>query len=359
MNTFGQQLKVTTFGESHGVAVGCVIDGLPSGLFIDTNRIQEELNRRKGGKNLFSTQRKETDEVEILSGIFESYTTGTPLAMIIYNKDSKSSDYDSIKDIFRPSHADFTYFHKYGIRDYRGGGRSSARESAARVCAGSIAKMLLEHFGIFTQSGIFAIGNLQASEIDFDFAKTSDIFSLDKNLEERQKQLILETKKAHDSIGGVALIKAHGKIPIGLGEGLYHKLDAQIADLMLGLNGAKAIEIGSGFSSSTKKGSENNDLMNEQGFISNNHGGILGGMSTGEEIIIKVYFKPTPSIFLPQETQDIYGNTTTLKLKGRHDPCIAIRGSIVCEHMLALILADMLLLNSHSKISNLEKIYFS
>lgn len=359
MNTFGQRLKISTFGESHGKAIGCIIDGLPAGLFIDETRITQELDRRKGGKNLFSTQRKEADSFEILSGVFNSYTTGTPLAILIYNTDSKSKDYEEIRNLFRPSHADFTYFHKYGFRDYRGGGRSSARETAARVCAGSVAKMLLEHFGIFTQSGIYAIGEIEASEIDFDFAKNSEIFSLDKNKESVQKKLILDTKKAHDSIGGVALIKAFGTIPIGLGEGLYHKLDSQIGSLMMGLNGVKAVEIGAGVLAAKNTGSKNNDSMDSQGFLSNHHGGVLGGMSSGEEIILKVHFKPTPSIFITQNTQDIYKNQISFNLKGRHDPCIAIRGSVVCEHLLALILADLLLLNTSAKLSHLEKIYFS
>lgn len=358
MNTFGHKLRVSTFGESHGKAIGCVIDGLPAGLYIDEDRISKELQRRQGGGH-FSTQRKELENFEILSGVFQSYSTGAPIAIIIYNKDIKSKDYENIKDVFRPSHADWTYFSKYGIRDYRGGGRSSARESVARVCAGSIAKMLLEHFEIFTHSGIFAIGDIVAQNIDFNFAKISEIYSLDSKLETQQKELILQTKKDLDSIGGVALIQAYGKIPAGLGEGLYHKLDSQIGNLMMGLNGVKAIEIGLGTKSSQKKGSQNNDMMNKDGFISNNHGGILGGMSSGETIDLKVYFKPTPSIFITQQTKNVHGQQVNINLKGRHDPCIAIRGSIVCEHLLALILADMLLLNTSAKIEYLEKIYFS
>ena len=357
MNTFGQKLRITTFGESHGNAIGCVIDGLPAGLQIDKSRISQELERRKGGKTLYTTQRKERDQVEILSGIFEDKTTGTPLAMIFYNQDTKSRDYENIKDIFRPAHADFTYFHKYGIRDYRGGGRSSARESVARVGAGAIAKILLEHFGIFTESGIEAIGDIQAQNHHFDFAKKSEIFSLDPDKELEQKDLITKTKHSHDSVGGVALVRARGKIPIGLGEGLYNKLDGAIASMMMGLNGVKAVEIGSGIKASKMKGSQHNDPMNNTGFLSNHHGGILGGMSSGEEIIVRIHFKPTPSIFLEQETQNIHAQSTTIKLTGRHDPCIAVRGSIICEHMLSLILADMLLLNASATLKSLEKIY--
>ena len=357
MNTFGQKLRITTFGESHGKAIGCVIDGLPSGLLIDETRITTELSRRQGGKNAFATQRKESENFEILSGVFESHTTGAPLAIVIYNQDIKSKDYAAFKEIFRPSHADWSYFHKYGFRDYRGGGRSSARESVARVCAGSIAKMLLEHFGIFTRSGIFAIGETQAQNIDFDFAKNSEIYALDPQIESTQKALILEAKKQGDSIGGTALLEAYGKIPKGLGEGLYHKLDSQLGSLMMGLNGVKAMEIGSGQESAKKRGSQNNDTMDKNGFLTNHHGGILGGLSSGENIMLKVYFKPTPSIFITQSTQTTQGQPTTLRFKGRHDPCIAIRGSIVCEHLLALTLADMLLLNTTARLEYLERIY--
>ena len=357
MNTFGQKLRITTFGESHGLAIGCVIDGLPAGLIIDEARISSELARRQGGKSAFTTQRKEDENFEILSGVFEGRSTGAPLAIIIYNQDIKSKDYSALKDLFRPAHADWSYFHKYGFRDYRGGGRSSARESAARVCAGSIAKMLLEHFGIFTRSGIFAIADAQAQNIDFDFAKNSEIYSLDPQIESTQKALILEAKKQGDSIGGVALIEAYGKIPKGLGEGLYHKLDSQLGSLMMGLNGVKAMEIGLGQESARKKGSQNNDAMDKNGFLTNHHGGILGGLSSGENITLKVYFKPTPSIFIAQSTQTTQGEPTTLRLKGRHDPCIAIRGSVVCEHLLSLTLADMLLLHTTARLEYLEKIY--
>ncbi len=357
MNTFGLHLRVSTFGESHGKAIGCVMDGLPAGLKIDESRIAFECKRRSGGKSEFTTQRKEVDEIEILSGIFEGKTTGTPLAMIIFNQDIKSRDYADIKDIFRPSHADFTYFHKYGFRDYRGGGRASARESVARVAAGAIAKMLLEHFGIFCESGVYAVGGIEASEIDFEYAKKSEIFALDKEVELAQKNLIDEARRSHDSIGGSVLVRAIGKIPIGLGEGLYYKLDSALGSLMMGLNGVKAFEIGLGIKSAHKRGSQSNDCMDENGFLSNYSGGILGGLSNGESIDLRVHFKPTPSIFLPQKTRDITNRAVELKLKGRHDPCIAIRGSIVCEAMLALVLADMLLLNTNSKLEYLEKIY--
>lgn len=356
MNSFNQRLRVSTFGESHGSMIGCVMDGVPAGLCISLDRIQEECDRRRGGRNPYSTQRKERDRVEILSGVFDGKSTGTPLAMIIANHNNKSKDYESIKEVFRPSHADFTYFHKYGIRDYRGGGRASARETAVRVASGAVAKILLEHFGIFVESGILSIGDVEAREIDFDFARKSEIFSLDPEMEGRQKELIKSMRKAEDSIGGVALIRARG-VPIGLGEGLYYKLSGAIGSMMMGLNGVKAVEIGDGFSVSKRKGSQNNDGMDERGFLSNRCGGILGGMSNGEEILIRVYFKPTPSIALLQKTQNIYKEQVCIRIQGRHDPCIAVRGSVVCESMLALILADMLLLHATSRLDFLERIY--
>lgn len=359
MDNFGARLKVSTFGESHGIGIGAVIEGFPAGIKIDSGFIASEIARRKGGQTKFSTPRKESDSVEILSGVFNGTSTGTPIGLFVKNDNTKSSDYENIKDIFRPGHADFTYFNKYGIRDYRGGGRSSARESVVRVAAGAFAKLLLNEFGVYTQSGIYSIGGINAESIDFNYAKTSEIFALDSKLESKQKQAILDAKNSHDSIGGVALIKAYGnkKVLKGLGEPLYYKLDSAIGSMMLGLNGVKAVEIGNGCEASKKLGSENNDCMSKNGFVSNNAGGILGGIATGEDILIKVHFKPTPSIFKPQNTLDSSGNETLLELKGRHDPCIAVRGSVVCESMLALILADMLLLNTTSKIENLKKIY--
>ncbi|WP_299546516.1 chorismate synthase [uncultured Helicobacter sp.] len=356
MNTFGIALRVTTFGESHGAGIGGVIDGLPAGIIIDEEFLQTEMLRRSGGRNLYSTQRKEADEVKILSGVFDGKTTGTPLGFFIQNSANKSKDYDSIKDLFRPGHADFTYFQKYQIRDFRGGGRSSARESVARVAAGAIAKMLLRYFKINIESGILSVGKILGTEIDFSHAKKSEIFALDKTMESQQKEAIIQARNTHNSIGGVALIRASG-VPAGLGEPLYYKLDSAIGALMLGLNGVKAVEIGKGVESTFLLGSENNDQMDENGFQSNHCGGILGGISTGEEIIIKVHFKPTPSIFLPQNTQNLQGHTTQCNIKGRHDPCIAVRGSVVCEAQLALILADMLLLNATSKLENLQKLY--
>lgn len=356
MNSFGLKFRVTTFGESHGKAIGCIIEGVPAGLKIDLDLLQNELNRRKGGKNIYSTQRKEADCAEILSGVFEGIATGAPIALIVANQNTKSSDYANVKDIFRPSHADFTYFHKYGLRDYRGGGRASARESVARVAAGAFAKMILREFGVRVQSGILGIGWILAKNISFENALKSEIFSLDSAVENAQKEAIKNARESQNSIGGVALISAQN-VPVGLGEPLYYKLDSAIGAVMMGLNGVKAVEIGSGVEASALLGSENNDFIDSRGFISNHSGGILGGISNGDEIVVKVHFKPTPSIFRPQKTIDTNGREVELRLKGRHDPCIAIRGSVVAESLLALVLADMLLLNASAKMENLRKIY--
>jgi len=356
MNTFGKKLVMTTFGESHGAALGCILDGVPAGLAIDQEFIQSELDRRRPGKSSLETARKESDTVEILSGLFEGISTGTPIAMIIRNSDQKSKDYDSVKELFRPGHADFTYFHKYGIRDYRGGGRSSARETAARVAAGAIAKLMLETLGIEVKSGVCEIDGIVSQNIDYDYARQNQLCALDKDIEELQKQAVLDAKNNHDSVGGAVLTSVTG-VPAGLGEPLYYKLDAIIAEAMMGINAAKAVEIGDGISSASHKGSQNNDAIRADGFVTNHSGGILGGISNGDEIVVKTYFKPTPSIFQEQETVDINNNEINCNLKGRHDPCVAIRGSVVCESMMALVIADMVLLNLGKKMSHLEDIY--
>ncbi|WP_421716509.1 chorismate synthase [Arcobacter arenosus] len=356
MNTFGQKFRFTTFGESHGKALGCVVDGVPAGIRIDESFIQEEMDRRKPGQNAYATSRKEGDKVEILSGVFEGVTTGTPISMVIFNENQKSKDYSNVKDLFRPGHADFTYFHKYGIRDYRGGGRSSARETAARVAAGAIAKLMLNEINVQIQSGICEIDGIKGSSFDFEYAKTSEIFALDKSKEDFQKEAILNAKKEHNSVGGVALVNVKN-CPIGLGEPLYYKLDSQIANAMMGINAVKGVEIGDGIESVSLKGQDNNDEIRSTGFKSNHSGGMLGGISNGDDINVKIYFKPTPSIFIKQETIDINNNEVDCELKGRHDPCVAIRGSVVAESMMALVLADMALLNLSSKIDNIKKIY--
>ena len=356
MNTFGHRFRFSTFGESHGKALGCIVDGVPAGIKIDEEFIQSEMDRRKPGQNKYATSRKEGDKVEILSGVFEGITTGTSISMIIFNENQKSKDYTNVKDLFRPGHADFTYFHKYGTRDYRGGGRSSARETACRVAAGAIAKLMLTELGIQVQSGICEIDGIKANTYDFNTVSESEIFTLDKEVEETQKDAIMAAKNSHNSVGGVALVNVKNA-PIGLGEPLYFKLDSQIANAMMSINAVKAVEIGDGTLSSQVRGYDNNDQIREDGFKTNHSGGILGGISNGDDINVKVYFKSTPSIFIEQETVDIHNNEVNCALKGRHDPCVAVRGSVVAESMMALVLADMALLNMSSKIENVKKVY--
>jgi len=357
MNSFGKKFKFTTFGESHGKALGCIVDGVPSGIKIDEQFIQNEMDRRKpGGK--YATSRKESDTIEILSGVFEGYSTGTSICMILFNENQKSRDYDNVKDLFRPGHADFTYFNKYGIRDYRGGGRSSARETSARVAAGAIAKLMLKELNIEVQSGICAIKDIKIpnNELDFSNSCNSEVYSLNKNYDEKFKNAINKAKEEHDSIGGIVALKATN-IPIGLGEPIYYKLDAILANAMMSINASKAVEIGDGIDSVRLNGSQNNDQISTDGFKSNHSGGILGGISNGDDINMKVYFKPTPSIFQSQDTIDINNKELKCELKGRHDPCVATRGSVVAESMMALVLADMIILNMSSKISNIKKVY--
>ena len=356
MNSFGMKLRFSTFGESHGKALGCLLDGVPAGLEIDEAYIQSELDRRKPGKSEFETARKEADKVEILSGVFEGKSTGTPIAMVIYNTNQKSKDYSNIKDVFRPGHADFTYFHKYGIRDYRGGGRSSARETAARVAAGAVAKLMLKELGVSVLSGISEVAGIQSEVFDYEKAKSSIIYALDADKEDAQKAAILKAKNEHDSVGGVSRVIVKGA-PAGLGQPLYYKLDGVLADAMMGINAVKAVEIGDGVLSSRLHGSQNNDQIRANGFESNHAGGILGGISNGEDIVLNVYFKPTPSIFKEQHTVTTTNEEVDFSLKGRHDPCVAIRGTVVCEAMAALVIADMLLLNMGSKMDGVLRYY--
>lgn len=355
MNTFGNKLRLSTFGESHGVAIGGVIDGLPSGVRFDMEFIQNELDKRRpGGK--YATSRKESDKIEILSGIYNGFTTGTPIGFVIANTSQHSKDYESIKELFRPGHADYTYFAKFGIRDHRGGGRSSARESACRVAGGAFAALLLAEFGVSVQSCVTQIGGIKANNIDFEFANSSEIFWADSSSEASAKELILNTKNANDSLGASVLTIIKGA-PAGLGEVLYNKLDAALADAMMGINGVKGVEIGDGVEVVNLLGSQNNDYMDKNGFKSNHCGGILGGISNGNDIIIKSYFKPTPSIFKAQPTLNLDGQEVICELRGRHDPCIGVRGSVVATAMARLVIADMLLLNASANLNNLKRIY--
>ena len=360
MDTNGILLQFSSFGESHGQGIGGVLSGLPAGLDIDYDFIKLEVARRRGGGK-FATPRKEEDAFEILSGVFEGKSTGTPIGFFIPNSNVKSKDYQKIQHLFRPSHADFSYFHKYGVRDYRGGGRSSARETVARVVAGALAKLLLREFHIEILSGVVGVGVVASkrdsfSKADFEFARESEIFALDREIEEAQKLEILKAKRAGDSLGASALVCIKG-LPIGLGEPLAYKLDAVLARDLMGLNAVKAVEIGAGVEAARRLGSQNNDGRNSQGFMTNHSGGVLGGISTGEDLLIKVHFKPTPSIFQEQLSTDTSGNEVRFTLQGRHDPCVGLRGSVVCESVAALVIADMLLLNASATLKNLKKIY--
>ena len=354
-NSFGEIFRFTTFGESHGKAIGVVIDGVPTGVDFDEEFLINELDRRRPGKNRFATARKESDIPEILSGIFEGKTTGTPIAIVIFNKNQKSKDYSNIKDIFRPGHADFTYFHKYGIRDYRGGGRSSARETAARVAAGAVAKMILKEFNIKIKAGTIEIGGIRAKELNYEYAKTSPLFALDKEIEKKWIEIIDKARNEHNSLGGVVKLKIEN-LPIGLGEPIYYKLDNILASAMVSINAVKGVYIGN-TNAHQLTGLENNDEIAKNRFLSNNSGGVLGGISNAENIELEIYFKPTPSIFKPQKSVDINGNEVEVNLKGRHDPIVAIRGSVVAEAMAACVITDMLMLNATRTINNLKKIY--
>jgi len=354
-NSFGEIFRFTTFGESHGKAIGVIIDGVPAGLDFDEEFLQSELDRRKPGKNRFATQRKESDRAEVLSGVFEGKTTGTPIAIAIFNKDQKSKDYSNIKDLFRPGHADFTYWNKYGIRDYRGGGRSSARETAARVAAGAVAKMILKELNIEVKSGVIEIGGIRAEKENYEYAKTSPLFALDEKAEEKWIELIDAKREEHNSLGGVVKLKIEG-LPVGLGEPVYYKMDNILASAMVSINAVKGIYIGNS-ESHRLTGLENNDQISKDGFLSNNAGGVLGGISNGESIEAEVFFKPTPSIFKSQKTVDIHGNEVKIDLKGRHDPIVAVRGSVVVEAMAACVVADMLLLNMTRKVEYIKTVY--
>ncbi len=363
MNTLGLRFRLSTFGESHGVAIGGVIDGMPAGVKIDLEFLASEMAKRKpGGK--YATPRKEDDEVEVLSGVFEGFSTGTPIGFVVRNKSQHSKDYDNLRDLFRPGHADYTYWLKYGVRDHRGGGRASARETAMRVAGGAFAQMLLSEFGVSVESGIMNVGEIfgEPSKFDFEHADGSEIFALDRDAEEAQKALISQVREAGESVGASVLTRALG-LPAGLGEPLYHKLDGVLGGALMGLNGVKAVEIGEGVNAARLRGSQNNDFMrsnlNRAVFSSNHAGGVLGGISTGEPLLIKTHFKPTPSIFADQPTIDKSGAEVVCALRGRHDPCIGVRGSVVCTALTRLVLADMLLLGAASNISNLKKIYGS
>lgn len=343
-NTLGKLFTVTTFGESHGLALGCIIDGCPPGLEISEADIQGDLNRRKPGQSRFTTQRREDDAVKILSGVFEGRTTGTPIGLIIENTDQRSKDYSNIKDTFRPAHADYTYMQKYGVRDYRGGGRSSARETAMRVAAGAIAKKYLKQKGVTVRGCLSQLGPINVepdnwNSVDWDEVENNPFFCPDKNKVAEMEEYMQALSKEGNSIGAKISIVASG-MPVGLGEPIFDRLDADIAHALMGINAVKGVEIGSGFDSVEQKGTEHRDEITPQGFLSNDAGGVLGGISSGQDLVAHIALKPTSSVRLPGRSIDVNGKETEVVTKGRHDPCVGIRATPIAEAMVALILMD-------------------
>ncbi|MDB5865465.1 MAG: chorismate synthase [Betaproteobacteria bacterium] len=339
-STLGKLFTVTSFGESHGPAIGCVVDGCPPGMVLSEADIQPELDRRKPGTSRHVTQRREEDRVEILSGVFEGRTTGTPIGLLIRNADAKSKDYSKIKDKFRPGHADYTYWQKYGIRDYRGGGRQSARETAVRVAAGAIAKKWLsEKYGIVIRGYMSQLGPIEVPFVSWDGVYENPFFVADPAFVTRLEEFMDKLRKSGDSVGAKITTVASG-VPVGWGEPVYDKLDADLAYNMMSINAVKGVEIGAGFRSVTQRGTEHSDEMTPQGFVSNNAGGILGGISTGQDVVVHVAIKPTSSIRLPRHTIDVNGEPAIIETHGRHDPCVGIRATPICESMVALTLID-------------------
>ncbi|EEZ87805.1 chorismate synthase [Vibrio harveyi 1DA3] len=342
-NSIGQHFRVTTFGESHGIALGCIVDGCPPGLEITEADLQTDLDRRRPGTSRYTTQRREPDEVKILSGVFEGKTTGTSIGLMIENTDQRSKDYSDIKDKFRPGHADYTYHQKYGVRDYRGGGRSSARETAMRVAAGAIAKKYLkDEFGVEIRAYLSQMGNVSIDKVDWNEIENNAFFCPDADKVEAFDQLIRDLKKEGDSIGAKIQVVATN-VPVGLGEPVFDRLDADIAHALMSINAVKGVEIGDGFDVVSQKGSEHRDTLSPEGFGSNHAGGILGGISTGQEIVANIALKPTSSITVPGETITKEGEPTQLITKGRHDPCVGIRAVPIAEAMLAIVVMDHLL----------------
>ena len=339
-NTFGTLFTVTSFGESHGPAIGCVVDGCPPGLELCAADIQDQLDRRKPGTSRHVTQRREPDTVEILSGVFEGKTTGTPIGLLIRNEDQRSRDYGNIAQTFRPGHADYAYTQKYGFRDYRGGGRSSARETAVRVAAGAIArKWLKARYGITIFGWMSQLGPIEIPFVDAGEIAKNPFFAPNASLVPQLESYMDALRKSGDSVGAKISIAASG-VPPGWGEPVYDRLDAEIAYAMMGINAVKGVEIGAGFASIVQKGSEHGDEMTPQGFLSNNAGGVLGGISTGQDILVSLAIKPTSSIRLARRSVDLSGQAVSVETHGRHDPCVGIRATPIAEAMLALVLVD-------------------
>ncbi|MGQ8335423.1 chorismate synthase [Sunxiuqinia sp. A32] len=352
MNTFGQLFRLTSFGESHGKGIGGIIDGCPAGITIDTDFIQNELDRRKPGQSKITTQRKESDSVEFMSGVFEGKTQGTPIAFVIWNKDQHSKDYDTLKDVYRPSHADYTYQQKYGSRDHRGGGRSSARETIARVVAGAIAKLLLKEIGVNINAFVYRVGDIALNksyqELDLSKTDTNIVRCPDADIAEKMIARIEEAGRDRDTVGGVIQCVIQG-VPVGLGEPVFNKLHADLGHAMLGINAVKGFEYGSGFQGTRLSGSEHNDVFvkTENGIRTktNHSGGIQGGISNGEDIYFNVAFKPIATLLKEQQTVNKQEEQTTINPKGRHDPCVLPRAVPIVEAMAAMVIADHYLLN--------------
>ncbi len=339
-NTFGRVFTVTTFGESHGPALGCIVDGCPPGLEIAEADIQKDLDRRRPGTSRHTTQRREPDEVRILSGVFEGRTTGTPIGLLIENLDQRSRDYEKIKDVFRPSHADYTYNRKYGFRDYRGGGRSSARETAMRVAAGAIArKYLRERVGVQIRGYLAQLGPIHLEAKDLSQVDENPFFCADPAKLDELESYMINLRRDGDSIGARINVVATG-VPPGWGEPVFDRLDADIAHAMMGINAVKAVELGAGFSAVEQRGSQHRDEMTPQGFLSNHAGGVLGGISSGQAVLVSIALKPTSSITIPGRTIDADGNAAQIVTTGRHDPCVGLRATPIAEAMLALVLMD-------------------
>lgn len=341
-NTFGTVFTVTTFGESHGAALGAVVQGLPAGLVVDEAFLQAELDRRRPGATTGSTARREADRLKILSGVFRGKATGTPVALLIENTDQHSKDYDELATVFRPGHADYTYFKKYGIRDWRGGGRASGRETAARVAAGALAKLLLREYRIEIAAGVEALGKVTCGKIDFSAPRGNELNALDASAVPAMRAAIEAAAQAHDSLGGVVRCRATG-LPAGLGEPVFDKLDALVAHAVMSIGAVKGIEFGAGFAAAGVRGSENNDPLAPEGFLTNRAGGVLGGISTGAALEFRAAVKPTPSIGVAQQTVDVKNVPCEVSVGGRHDVCIAPRIVPVVEAMTAMVLADLLL----------------
>ena len=341
-NTFGTLFTVTSFGESHGPAIGCIVDGCPPGLELSKEDVQLDLDRRKPGTSRHVTQRRESDTVEILSGVFEGKTTGTPIALLIRNEDQRSKDYGSIADTFRPGHADYTYWQKFGIRDHRGGGRASARETAGRVAAGAIAKKwLYQRYGVLVRGYLAQLGEIEVPFKSWDDinAQGNSFFVTDASYVPRLEEYMDALRKSGDSIGAKLAVVAHN-VPVGWGEPVFDRLDADIAHALMSINAVKGVEIGAGFACVTQRGSEHGDEFTPQGFLSNNAGGILGGISTGQDIVAQYAIKPTSSIRIPRMSINKAGEPVTVSTEGRHDPCVGIRATPIAEAMLALVLID-------------------